>query len=209
MSNDRLQEPDAQSCGSKLLYNQRGVSYRSKIYLVTTLIHWRDISISHVDHNALKWIHTCSDQNRRLRRWSLRLSEFNDEVLYRPGTVRQIPDSVPVLPMPVDTQGCEPINDVVPTFEQSSDVLVQRLMEQGVLGTFSMNNFLCHQRAYTASHFHPYSWWWQSERYFLPKWLDNQNQQPRGTRWFVSFSIYIAIVERAELWSVLSTHSDH
>jgi hypothetical protein len=42
--------------------------------------------IQRTDHAALKYLHTFADNNSRLLRWSLRLSEFNFEVEHRPGT---------------------------------------------------------------------------------------------------------------------------
>ena len=46
------------------------------------------------DHNALRWILTTNDPQRRLMRWRLRLVEFDFEIVYRPGRVHQVPDAL-------------------------------------------------------------------------------------------------------------------
>jgi hypothetical protein len=38
------------------------------------------------DHSALKYLHKFTDNNSRLMRWSLRLTEFDFVVEHRPGT---------------------------------------------------------------------------------------------------------------------------
>ena len=46
------------------------------------------------DHNALRWMMTLNDPIGRLMRWRLRFIDFDYEVVYGPGRVHQVPDSL-------------------------------------------------------------------------------------------------------------------
>ena len=50
--------------------------------------------ILRTDHSALKYLHTFADNNSRLLRWSLRLTEFDFTVEHRPGTQIRHVDSL-------------------------------------------------------------------------------------------------------------------
>jgi hypothetical protein len=50
--------------------------------------------IVRTDHAALRYLHTFSDNNARLMRWSLRLAEYQFEVQHRPGTQMRHADAL-------------------------------------------------------------------------------------------------------------------
>lgn len=64
--------------------------------------------------------------------WTLRLCQFDYEVLYRPVLVHQILSALSRLLHPLNTQTCEPIDDDICTFE--------RLKEMEVPGTSFPDN---------------------------------------------------------------------
>ena len=67
------------------------------------------------DHNALKWMLTLNDPTGRLMRWRLRLSEFDYEIVYRPGLKHQVPDALSRLPRPESNPEDE-VDERIPTF---------------------------------------------------------------------------------------------
>jgi hypothetical protein len=44
------------------------------------------------DHSALRWMLKLKDPSAKLTRWALRLSEFQYEVIHRPGKQHIVPD---------------------------------------------------------------------------------------------------------------------
>lgn len=52
------------------------------------------------DHNELKWMMKLKHSQGRLIRWSLRLMEFDYEIVYRPGRFHQVTDEISRLPHP-------------------------------------------------------------------------------------------------------------
>ena len=46
------------------------------------------------DHSCLQWLHKHANQNRRLMRWSLNLSDYNFVVVYRKGNTNVIADAL-------------------------------------------------------------------------------------------------------------------
>ena len=67
------------------------------------------------DHNALKWMLTLNDPTGRLMRWRLRLSEFDYEIVYRPGLKHQVPDALSRLPRP-ESKPEDEVDERIPTF---------------------------------------------------------------------------------------------
>ncbi|KAJ0392607.1 hypothetical protein P43SY_003150 [Pythium insidiosum] len=51
------------------------------------------------DHNALKWLMTAKDLKNRLQRWALTLSEYDIDVVYRPGRENVVPDALSRAPV--------------------------------------------------------------------------------------------------------------
>ena len=69
------------------------------------------------DHAAIKYLHTFADNNSRLLRWSLRLTEFDFSVEHRPGTQKRHVDSLSRAVQAV-TQGQELTRDGVNSAQQ-------------------------------------------------------------------------------------------
>lgn len=69
------------------------------------------------DHHALRWMLTVTDPNSRLMRWRLRLSEFDYEIIYRPGRVHQVPDALSRLPRAPQHEQDFDVDDEVPAID--------------------------------------------------------------------------------------------
>ena len=74
------------------------------------------------DHNALRWMMTTNDPQGRLMRWRLRLMEFDYEILYRPGRVRQVPDAMSRLLREGGTEDDATIDEEIPSFGDQHQV---------------------------------------------------------------------------------------
>jgi hypothetical protein len=70
--------------------------------------------ILRTDHAALKYMHNFSDNNSRLMRWSLRLSEFDFNVEHRPGSRTAHVDAL-----------SRAVNSVIPELEVSREEVIQ------------------------------------------------------------------------------------
>lgn len=46
------------------------------------------------DHSALQWLHNMKDPHGRLARWSLKLQQFDFEIVHRPGKCNVVPDTL-------------------------------------------------------------------------------------------------------------------
>ena len=84
------------------------------------------------DHAALKYMHNFAGNNSRLLRWSLRLSEFDFVVEYRPGTQVRHADALSRAVQAV-TQDLEISRDVVKE-AQAEDKFCQSLKQGPALG---------------------------------------------------------------------------
>lgn len=83
----------------------------------------------------------CNDSDWRLMRWSLRLSELNYEVIYRPELIHQVLDALSRLICPSDTYESESVDDEIPTFESDPAALQQWLKGKGMLVTSCLARF--------------------------------------------------------------------
>ena len=71
------------------------------------------------DHAALKWMLTVNDPTGRLMHWSLRLMEFDYEILYRLGRVHQVPDAFSRLLQPDNDDDDDEVDDEILTFHEN------------------------------------------------------------------------------------------
>jgi len=47
-----------------------------------------------MDHQLLKWLHSVKDPTSRLIRWRLKLTEYEDEVVYKAGQINANADAL-------------------------------------------------------------------------------------------------------------------
>jgi len=87
-------------------YRSRGLSPAEKNYSTTECkrldVVWSVLKLRHfldghrvlkkTDHQALSWIYSTTDSNRRLMRWRLRLSEYTVDMQYKSGASLHAPD---------------------------------------------------------------------------------------------------------------------
>lgn len=102
------------------------------------------------DPNALKWIFTCNDSNRRLLKWRLRVSELEVERICCPGPDHQVPD---VLSKTIQTVGLWSVQTNrcwVPTC--SSAALEHCLKEEKCLVPHVFNDSFQNVNVMTRSH---------------------------------------------------------
>lgn len=83
---------------------------------------------------------THNDPIGRLTKWRLRFSEFEHDILYRPGLVHEERNAFSRLLHPSHTQTCEPADDDNHTIESSPIATGKWLNEMEVLGTPSWDN---------------------------------------------------------------------
>lgn len=84
-------------------------------------------------------------QMKGFSRWRRGLSDFDNEVVYRPGLIHQVPDVLSKLYFPSHTEICKPIDDEISTIGSSPVALEQQLKEKVMLGTFCMDLFFVYE----------------------------------------------------------------
>lgn len=95
---------------------------------------------------------TYNDVIGSLMRWKLRLSQFDYEVLYRPGLDHHLQYVLSMPPHSSCTQICKLIDDSIPTFKPSPATREQQLKEKGVICTFALDSFFKTINFLTLSH---------------------------------------------------------
>ena len=68
------------------------------------------------DHDALRWLMSLTENSGRLTWWRLRPVEYDFNIQYRPGRVRQVPDALSRLVSP------RVADDLLPTVEVDDDI---------------------------------------------------------------------------------------
>ncbi|KAL1268751.1 hypothetical protein QQF64_034114 [Cirrhinus molitorella] len=64
------------------------------------------------DHSSLRWLMSRPNLTGRLARWSLRLQDFDFDIVHRPGTINKVPDVLSRNPVP----SCEAPLEVLPDY---------------------------------------------------------------------------------------------
>ena len=87
------------------------------------------------DHKALKWMLHMDGAHRRLARWRLRLSEFNDVLQTRPGASHHAADIISRISTPAED--VTPISDAVPCLAMPNSTVTWQVPRQAPGGDLS------------------------------------------------------------------------